>query len=377
MMYQHQKIPDVVIIGSGVIGCAVAYYAAKAGLRVMAIDSHKVGGQASHVAAGLIAPSPQLTNPTPFATIALASVALFPALHQELLEATGIDFELRASGTLRIATTEDQAAHQQKRLPKQQQLGLELRWLAPDEVHALEPAITPNIYGAVYGPNECQVTTAKLLAAYIKGAENLGVSFVRATACGLRTQQSRVLGIHTRDGRIRAGHVVIAGGAWTPLAGAWLHTTIPISPERGQIATARHLSPRLHHIVFGEQIYLAPKGHDGVIVGAVKNTPGYNQQATIAGLLELFAKGVTVAPSLAEATPGPAVAGLRPRTPDGCPIIGPIPGWEGVSIAAGHHSNGLLLSGITGQIIAAQLTDSQEPLDTTPFRSERFLGAKP
>src|SRR5262249_46809982 len=154
--------------------------------------------------------------------------------------------------------------------------------------------LTPEVYGAVYGPRECQLTTAKLLAAYRTSAERLGASFVRAHACGLVTNHASVLGIQTTDRQLRAGHVVIASGAWTSVMGGWLGITIPITPERGQIATARQLLPRLRHIVFGEQIYLAPKRRGGIIIGAIKDVPSYNQQPTIAGMVELFSKGVKV-----------------------------------------------------------------------------------
>src|SRR5579875_1547141 len=105
-MKQQGKNPDLLIIGNGVIGWAIAYYAAKAGLSVKVIDRNKTSGRASSIAAGLIAPSPQLTKATAFSKIALASVALFPSLQHQLLEDSGIDIELRTSGTLRIATSE-------------------------------------------------------------------------------------------------------------------------------------------------------------------------------------------------------------------------------------------------------------------------------
>lgn len=93
-----------------------------------------------------------------------------------------------------------------------------------------------------------------------------------------------------------------------------------------------------------------------MIIGAVKVDVGFNQRPTVASAIELLTKGIRVGPCLVSGSPGSTKAGLRLRTPDGCSIIGPIPGWEGICIGAGHNRNGLLLSAITGHIISAYFT---------------------
>src|SRR5262245_53703736 len=115
--------PDVIVVGGGVIGWACAYYLGKAGMRVLVLDAGRRRPPASFAAAGLVAPSPQLTKPSPFATLALASVQVLPTLRDELLAASGIDIKLDVCGTLRVATSEQQAASQQRRLPQQRKLG--------------------------------------------------------------------------------------------------------------------------------------------------------------------------------------------------------------------------------------------------------------
>lgn len=364
--------PDVLIIGAGVIGSSIAYYAAKAGMNVQVIDAHKAPGNASRVAAGLIAPSPQLTNESPFSQIALASVKLFSALRDELYEHSGIDIQLNYCGTLRIATTEEQATNQQKRLMKQLKLGLDLRWLHPSEVQEFEPTMTNNIYGAVYGPQEGQVNATRLISAYTKAAQLLKANFVCASVKGFLTRKSRVLGIKTDKGNILSGHIVLANGAWSSLLGEQLGIHIPIVPERGQLIAVSHSMPRIRHIVFGGQIYLAPKQQGSLLIGSIKDYVGYTQRTTIAAVSELLTKSLTIFPHLSLASLQSTRVGLRPRTPDGCPIIGPIKAWEGISIAAGHNSNGLLLSAITGQIITAQLRGTAEPINSELYRLERF-----
>jgi glycine oxidase len=363
---------DVLIVGGGVIGWSVAYHTAKAGLSVCVVDPHKRGGHASNVAAGLICPSPQLTKPTPFAKIALASVQRFPSLRDELKENSGIDIQLDACGTLRIATSEEQAKHQQKRLPAQQQLGINLHWLEATDVQKMEPAITVPLFGAVYGPDESQITAARLIKAYMVAAMRLGATHEETVCQRLLTKGNSVTGIATKRGELHAKQVVIASGTWTLQLTAALNIHLPIEPERGQIAVISPIAPALRHIIFGEQIYLALKQNKSIIIGGIKDRGQFNESPSVSGVSELLRKGMSISAYVAEADVKRMLAGVRPRTPDGLPIIGPIPGWEGVSIAAGHNSNGLLLSPITGQIITSQLTGQPTPIDQTPYLPSRF-----
>jgi len=369
---QVGKTPDLVVVGAGVIGCAVAYYAARAGMKVAVIESHKMGGQGSSVAAGLIAPSPQISEDGPFARIALASLALFPSLRDDILAETGIDIQLDPRGTLRIATSEEEAQTFKDAIPRQQRLGLDVRWLSEQETLRMESSLSPAVYGAVYNPSEGQLNTQQLLKGYIAGAERHGALFRRFTITGLLTDKARIIGVTPRNEKIVAGHVVLATGAWTPYAEQWLHVPIPIRPQRGQLATVRYLT-QPHHIVFYKDIYVTPKGEHDALIGAINDYPGFVQTTTTAALVQLLTQGSEVLPAVTSASFGAMRAGLRPRTPDKLPIIGPIPGWEGISIAAGHNSNGLLLSAITGVSIARSLTGEEPPFDMTDTFLARFL----
>jgi glycine/D-amino acid oxidase-like deaminating enzyme len=166
--------PDVIIVGGGVIGWACAYYLSKSDLRVLVLDAGARRPTASLAAAGLIAPSPQLTKPSPFATLAMASTRLFPALRDELLDAGGVNIGLDVCGTLHVATTKQQAASQQRRLLQQRKLGLDLEWLSGAEARSVEPALPEHVIGAVYGPHEAQLDAMRLVRAYRLGAGRRG-----------------------------------------------------------------------------------------------------------------------------------------------------------------------------------------------------------
>jgi len=364
--------PDVIVVGGGVIGWACAYYLTKAGLRVLVLDAGGSRPAASLAAAGLIAPSPQLTKPSPFATLALESVRLFPHLREELLDASGVDIKLHPCGTLRVATTEQQAASQQRRLPQQRKLGLELAWLSGTEARAIEPTLPERIVGAVYGPHEAQLDATRLVRAYRIGAERRGAVSERALVQGLLIEGTTVKGVWATRRKSEAAQVVLAAGAWSAQFEQQLGVEIPITPERGQIIVVQRTAPTPRHILFIDQLYFAPKRGATVVIGAAKDQVGLNGYTSLAGVNELLMKALQVMPQFATASLAEARAGLRPRTPDGVPLIGPIPGWNGASLAIGHGRNGLLFSALTGQLITAQVTDRPPAIEPDRYRIRRF-----
>src|SRR5579875_3962125 len=164
-------------------------------MKVTVIESHKMGGQGSSVAAGLIAPSPQISEDGPFARIALASLALFPSLRDDILAETGIDIQLDPRGTLRIAISEKEAQTFKAALPIQKQLGLDVHWLSAEEALSREPTLSPTLCGAVYNPSEGQLDTTQLLKGYIAGAERHGAHFMRGAINELVAKSYRVRGV--------------------------------------------------------------------------------------------------------------------------------------------------------------------------------------
>lgn len=363
---------DVAVIGGGVIGCAIAYYASKAGLRVIVLESTKIGGQGSSVAAGLVAPSPQIKEDGPFARLALASLAYLPHLRDELCEDTGIDIELDERGTLKLAASDEEARELIELLPMKRQLGLDLHWLSAREVRQLEPGVTGTICGAVYNPKEGQINTSRLLAAYIEGATRHSARFLKKRAIKLLIQDARVTGVQLARGRIHAKQTIIASGAWASEQGEWLGVEIPIRPQRGQIVTLGAVAPMLQHIVFYQDIYLASRCDETTTIGASNDYASYLQVPTVNGIMDLLSQGVEVVPTILSGAFVGARAGLRAKTPDKLPIIGSIPGWEGISIAAGHNSNGLLFSSLTGQCLVAQFMRTPIPIKASAFHLARF-----
>ncbi len=403
-----EQSADVVIVGGGVIGCAIAYYLSKAQVKVILLEQGEIGAQASSAAAGLLAPLGPLSGPGPLADLLLASFALFPTLVPELEEASGIHLAFEQTGALRTVRNPRRVGHLQKRLQAWQSLvsvpssgsrkesdscclsgeevyirtskksnenasGLQVYWLTGDEARRREPLLSPDISAAIYAPQEAQISAAHVVQAFAQAARNSGAHlYSHQEVSGIQQQHSKVTGVYTTTGEVIAcDHLLITTGAWAGRCGAWLNITLPVRPLRGQLLTLQQPEPALRHLIFGEALYLVPRGKS-VLVGATKEEAGFDTQVTTEGISWLYETAIRLVPALKESTMEAAWAGLRPKTPDTCPILGPAPTWKNVTLAIGHNSVGILLSALTGQTIAELIITGHTPTILRPFSLERF-----
>jgi glycine oxidase len=167
----------------------------------------------------------------------------------------------------------------------------------------------------------------------------------------------------------------VATGAWTTCSSKCLDISLPVSPLRGQILAYQRPTTPLHHIIFGEAAYIAPK-ENTIIEGATKDEAGFDASVTSEGKAWLSETATRLVPGLHESTVEDAWAGLRPKTPDGWPILEPTPHLENISLATGHNSVGIMLSAITGQAIAEYIITGHLPEITLPISLERFEPVK-
>jgi glycine oxidase len=369
-------IRDVMIMGGGVIGCAIAYYLRKAGVAVTLIERGQIGGQASSAAAGLLAPLGPLSGPGPFADLVLAGFRLFPQLVPELVAASnsGVDLGYAQTGALRTVRNPKRVAHLQKRMQAWQPLGLTMHWLTGEEARQREPGLAADICAAIYAPEESQIQAPKLTQAFAQAAGKLGAELLDGQEIiALVTDNATVKVVRTSRGEmISCSLLIIATGAWSARWSAWLNLPLPVSPLQGQMLALEAPSPPLRHIIFGEGAYVAP-GALGVMAGATKEDLGFDPRVTEEGRAWLHDTACRLVPALADYAQVAAWAGLRPKTPDSQPLLGPVPGWKNVIVATGHNSVGIILSGITGQSIAELVVTGRVPALIAPFSVERFL----
>jgi glycine oxidase len=364
---------DVVIVGGGVIGCAIAYFLRGRDVAVTVLERGEIGGQASSAAAGLLAPLGPLSGPGPFADLLLSGFAALLRLIPELEEESGLRLGYEQSGALRTVSSPKRVAHLQQRFSRWQPLGLQLHWLSRDEVRQREPLLAAEICGAVYAPQESQIAAPRVVQAFAGAAQRRGARiYSHQEISRLLTHRTKVTGVATAQGEtIFCDRLIIASGAWAAQCGEWLNVSLPISPLHGQLLALSQPAHPLHYIVFGEAIYLAPRG-DVILVGATREERGFDTTVAQEGTTWLLDRATRLVPVLHESEIEARWAGLRPRTPDSQPILGAVPPWENVLVATGHNSVGIILSAITGQCIAEMAITGRAPAIIQPFSIERF-----
>ncbi|MEE2679183.1 MAG: glycine oxidase ThiO [Myxococcota bacterium] len=352
-------VSDVIVVGGGVIGCAVTWGLAREGLSVTLLERDDLATRASGAMAGMLLGIGEDARTEFFRAWARRSLASFPELCADLRERSGIDPEFEACGALYVAETPESAAVLQRKAEGFAAEGAE--WLDAEGLRLAEPQLAPTLHGALWGPREAHVRSPLLARAYAAAAESLGAEVLcGVTVTGLRETKSRVHGVDTDRGPRDAGHVVLCAGAWSPrLAGLRL----PVEPVRGQTVSVENLRPALRTIVFGDALYLVPKRDASVVVGATVERVGFDAGVTARGVASLLHGAERLAPELAGSRFHAAWAGLRPVTPDGLPCVGPVPGREGLWLAAGHTRNGVLLAPVTADLVAELVLGKSPALD--------------
>jgi len=360
---------DVLIVGGGIIGCSIAYFLRKQGVEVIVLEKGGIGAQASSAAAGLLAPIRPLSQQDPFKALQLAGLARFSSFVPELEAVSRITVDYERTGTMRILPAE-KLDSVQAWAKIWQQAGYHIEVLTPQEAYERESHLSSGLLGAVTIADEAQVVPSRLVQAYAQAALNLGaLLYAHTEVVALQRSEtgSRITGIWTDHGDLlTCRQLIIAAGAWSARCGTWLGVTLPVRPVRGELIALQQPSPPVRHIifdegVFDEDIYIAPKPNGTMVVGATKADVGFDTSVSAGGVLHLLTVATQLLPALAYCSIQHVWAGLRPKTLDSRPLLGPIPSWENVVIASGHGGFGVLLSAITGEVIAELVTTGTAP----------------
>ncbi len=373
---------DVVIIGGGIVGLACAYECAKAGASVTLLEYGKTGMQATNAAAGMLAPLVEAHEPGPMFDIGAQALAEFPALVAALESQAGFDIELQLDGILKVAFTNDQLHELRERRSRLASAGHQLELLDAAQCHEAEPRISDRIIGALYSPSEGSVSNQLLALALERAAILHGATIQqRAAVTGFRTSRERVTSVRTAEADVACDTVVIAAGARSGQIAAKLphrppktedrRPPLPVHPIRGQMIALGGMSTPIRSIVWGPDGYLVPRANGIVFAGATVEDVGFRRRTTQAGLQQMRSMANALVPQLAAAKHLFDWAGLRPATPDGLPMIGPVPEWPNVVAATGHYRNGVLLGPITGRLVADGIVHrdwSNVPADFSPSR---------
>ena len=370
-------MPDVVVVGGGAIGFAVAWRVASRGATVTVVDPAP-GSGASRVAAGMLAPAGEAQfGEERLLELALESWRRYPSFVAELEAATGVETGYRECGSLFVARDVDEWAALTRDGDFRAKVGLDVVAMTSRECRVLEPRLSPRIRGGLLAEGDRQIDPRRLLTALIAAGERAGVSVVRQTA-GLAVSGNRVVGVTTAEsGPIAASAVVVCAGCWSPLvAGLPADAVPPVRAVKGQILRLRGRADDVlaEHLIRGRDVYVVARGDGRVVVGATVEERGYDTSVTAGAVHDLLRDARELIPDIAELELEEADAGSRPGTPDNAPLIG----WssvEGLAFATGHHRNGILLTPVTAEILAALVSGDAILAAAAPFTPTRFAVA--
>ena len=369
---------DVLVIGGGIIGCAAALALVEKDLQITVIergprDRAARGPEGSSAAAGILGAQLEgLHGDNPLSRLCLLSRDRYAAWIAAITAQSGHDVEMREAGVTRVALDALSLRALEQETAWQERAGYRVEHLDAAGVRAIEPAIAPDVLGAVRFPDDHRIDPPALMAALRLAAARADVTFRGgATVSRVLVRDGRASGVVLDDGAvIPADAVVIAAGSWSSLIG---ETSLPpdaVQPARGQIIELHVDAPVVRGVLEAADCYLSPRDDGRLLLGSTVELVGFREGATASAVRDLLSAALRLVPALHDATVSRTWAGFRPKTPDDRPLIGTV-GIEGLVIATGHFRNGVLLAPITGEIVAALLTGGDLPVDIAPFAPRR------
>ena len=367
---------DFLIIGGGVVGLSVAWELASRGQSVCIVDRQEFGRATSWVGAGIFPPALAEAKHDALEQLRHASHQLHVDWSQRLATETGIDNQLRKCGGIYIARDAGEAASLRVSMQLAADDGVVVEEFSISELIAAEPSLEPiatEIKLAFRLPNEMQLRSPRHLKALTEACRKSGVAMMPNTpVTSLRVDGERVSSIETdTSASLSAREIVLCCGPWIPELLAPVGFNLPVEPWRGQLILWKTKTRLVTHVINEGFRYLVPREDGHLLAGATVEDVGFDLTTTDDAVEELRAYSCSLVPALEQYEVARAWAGLRPKTPDGLPFMGRVPGFENLSIAAGHYRSGLHLSTGTAVFMADLLLHDTPPTNALAFRLSR------
>jgi glycine oxidase len=357
----------------------VGWRLASAGCTVDLFDQGAAGRGASWAAAGMLAAGIE-TEPSEEGLSALNRQAQqsWPAFAAELEGATGIDLGLRQEGTLVVALTRDDVEQLRFTFDFQRRLGIGLEWLSGREARTREPHLHPSTVAAIYSPGDHQVDNRALVRALKQAFVDAGGRLHEHTrVAAVDSAGGKATGVRIGDSRQPADAVLLAAGAWSrAIDGLPPLARPPVRPIKGQMLALRMdpAQPVLRHVVWAPKVYLVPRHSGRLVIGGTVEERGFDEDLTAGGILSLLEPAWRALPTIEELPIDEMWVGFRPGSRDDAPILGPS-AIDGLTVATGHHRNGILLAPITIDMISRHMLTGEVDPAIRAFGIARFAPA--
>lgn len=356
---------SILIVGGGVIGLACALECRWRGFEVAVVEKGRCGGQASGAAAGMLAPFSENTEqPDAFCQFCRKSLELYENWLDRIKPYSRIDAEYVRTGSLNVVYHEADIQPMIHRMTWQRATGIRAEWLDAAAVRRIEPALTDEVVGGIYYPDEAHVYAPAYVRALEEACRRSGVAIFEGV--GDLTLKEWRQGIVLKGNQLPdlyGERLILSTGAWSAAWQALFDVRWPVYPIRGQICAYPSAYGELRHMVFTSQGYVVGKRNGSLVCGASEDTAGYDTSVTDRGINRLKRWSRELIPVLRDREVHHSWAGLRPATQDGFPILGPLAGAERIICAFGHYRNGILLSPATARAVG----DWAEGREVSPY----------
>ena len=352
---------DILIIGGGIVGLAIAIELKRQGAKVTVVSKDFVQA-ASHAAAGMLAPRAEKLTSAPLLDLCLRSRWLYPEWTQKLEELTGLETDYLPCGILAPQYDKPETIVQDD----------QAIWLNQEAIKIYQPGLSDRVVGGWWYPEDGQVDNRCLMRSLLQAAQTLGIEIKEGVSVkAIEQKQGRVNGISTDIGQLEAESYVLAAGSWSSQL-----MPLPVYPVKGQMLSLRmpqklHQPFPLQRILYGDGIYLVPRQDGRLVVGATVERVDWTPFNTPKGIQSLLDKTIELYPAAADWQIEELWWGFRPGTPDDLPILGRS-ACENLFLAMGHYRNGILLAPITASLIADLILEQKSDPLLTEFSYQRF-----
>lgn len=365
--------PTAIVVGGGVIGLSVAWELSRRGIGVTVLERNRVGQATSWAGAGILPPANEESATDPIDKLRGISHRLYPQWASDLHAQTGIDPELRRTGGLYLAQTPGERASMIGMTDYWHSQQIKCALCTPQELVNREPGLASWVDreyepAAWFVPDEYQIRSPRHLRALAKACEVAGVQIRE----DVEVSDLRMVGEQTEVQFLEEWHfadsIVLTAGAWTGRIAPRLQLDRSVIPIRGQILLLKTERPVAHSVINVGHRYVVARDDGHTLIGSCEEETGFELGTTDAMLDSLHQFASDLFPELATAERIAGWSGLRPMTFDGFPMIGRVPDFHNLYIAAGHYRSGLHLAPGTAVLVSDLIEGVQPCVDPEPFR---------
>jgi glycine oxidase len=355
---------DIIVVGAGIIGCAVAHELARRGASVEVVDERGVGMGATQASAGVLAPFIEGREGSPLLDLTVRSLDLFDDFVGRVSADSGVAVPYHRTGTLDVATDEAEFHKLRATADMLARRGVPALLLDGAAFRAEEPLLGDGVVGGLLIEVHGFVAAADLARAVAAAARRSGAQLIEQSHVRRISRRDDEVVVDTDRGSLTGNAAVLAAGSWSgQIDVAGVVARLPVRPVRGQLLALGWSGNALRRVTWSSRCYLVPWDDGTVLVGATVEEAGFDERATVAGVRDLLEAACEITPHASTAGFRGARVGLRPATSDDLPVIGASRVLPNLMYATGHYRNGVLLAPLTAQLVAdAMLENKVDPL---------------